>query len=204
MTGSSARLRSPLRSITIRHLPSAFLYTNTEKTPSVLPSLSRSGAPDPANCASRIAPKKAPDSAEKPVILSTPFTHESPARQASLPSKVALSRRTVASPVKSRATITFGSPLGVFSRPGTPISTPVSKIAMTTPRPSNAGLALRKLSAPMVRESMKPPVVAIALEANTTVAKRIMGTKENRCMYPPNQRAAIVPQVSAAGLKSGM
>ncbi len=79
-----------------------------------------------------------------------------PVRPVSLPS---LSSRTVVVftsplPEPSTTSIIFGRPSGVVCSPGAPGSTPVSKMATITPRPSYCGCSFRNCAAPVARLGM--------------------------------------------------
>ena len=75
-------------------------------------------------------------------------------------------RATRPSPEKSRSSMTFGAPVLVVTSPATPGSTPLSRIAMTTPRPSYVGCSPRNTSIPVLLSGIRPSMYAIG--ASTT------------------------------------
>jgi len=62
------------------------------------------------------------------------------------------------SPEKSRSSITLGAPVLVAISPGTPGSTPLSRIAISTPRPSYVGCSARKRSTPVLFNGIRPSI----------------------------------------------
>src|SRR5207302_1334383 len=66
------------------------------------------------------------------------------------------------SPEKSRSSTILGAPVLVVMRPSTPGSTPVSRIAIRTPRPSYVGCWARNWSTPVSFNGMSPVMNAMA------------------------------------------
>src|SRR5438093_10448071 len=64
--------------------------------------------------------------------------------------------RTTPSPEKSRTSSSLGAPVLVTIRPSTPGSTPVSRMPITTPRPSYVGCLARKSFTPALCRGMRP------------------------------------------------
>src|SRR5438552_3127055 len=77
---------------------------------------------------------------------------------ATVPSPVGVTgvSRTTPSPEKSRTSSSLGAPVLVTIRPSTPGSTPVSRIPITTPRPSYVGCLARKSFTPALCRGMRP------------------------------------------------
>src|SRR6058998_2795249 len=77
---------------------------------------------------------------------------------ATVPSPVGVTgvSRTTPSPEKSRTSSSLGAPVLVTIRPSTPGSTPVSRMPITTPRPSYVGCLARKSSTPALWRGMRP------------------------------------------------
>src|SRR5882762_887897 len=66
------------------------------------------------------------------------------------------------SPEKSRSSITLGAPVLVVISPGTPGSIPLSRMAISTPRPSYVGWSARKMSTPVLFSGISPSMYATA------------------------------------------
>src|SRR5213594_191589 len=64
--------------------------------------------------------------------------------------------RTTPSPEKSRTSSILGAPVLVTISPSTPGSTPVSRMPITTPRPSYVGCLARKSLTPALCRGMRP------------------------------------------------
>src|SRR5437870_6553109 len=77
---------------------------------------------------------------------------------ATVPSPVGVTgvSRTTPSPEKSRTSSSLGAPVLVTIRPSTPGSTPVSRMPITTPRPSYVGCLARKSFTPALCRGMRP------------------------------------------------
>src|SRR6266576_3222303 len=69
---------------------------------------------------------------------------------------VAVVSRPTPSPEKSRTSSSLGAPVLVTIRPSTPGSTPVSRMPITTPRPSYVGCLARKSFTPALCKGMRP------------------------------------------------
>src|SRR5258708_27844352 len=65
-------------------------------------------------------------------------------------------------PEKSRSSMTFGAPVLVAVSPGTPGSMPLSRMAISTRRPSYVGCSERNTSTPVLLSGMSPSMYAIA------------------------------------------